>query len=263
MKLLAFLKVIIGIYLIICVVFYFFQEKLIFFPTSLDKDHQFNFSENFEDLYFETADGTLIHGLLFRAKDPKGLIFYLHGNAGSLENWGGIASTYTDLDYDIFMLDYRGYGKSGGKISSEKQLYDDNQRVYNELKKTCDEIDIVILGFSIGSGMASKLASDNAPKRLILQAPYYSLPNLISQIFPIFPNFIIKYTFANHEYLKNCNMPVSIIHGDQDEVIPYKSSLKLKAELDSKVDLITLEGAGHNDLMIHPGYRKALKTVLE
>ena len=93
---------------------YFIQEKLIFFPEKLDKEYKFGFDQNFEELNFKTEDNVLLNGILFKADTSKGVIFYLHGNAGSLKSWGEIAKTYTDISYDLFMLDYRGYGKSEG-----------------------------------------------------------------------------------------------------------------------------------------------------
>lgn len=261
--LLNILKVIIGLYILVCVAFYFLQEKIIFVPETLEKTHQFDFGQNFEEFNFKTADGKLINGLLFKADSSKGLIFYLHGNEGSLNGWGKVADTYTELNYDIFILDYRGYGKSEGKITNQEQLFEDNQMVYNELMKEYDEKDIIILGYSIGSGMASFLASGNDPKRLILQAPYYSLTDLLGQMYPFIPAFTLRYKFATNKYLKNCSMPITIIHGNQDAVIPYESSLRLREEFKSKVNLITLEGLGHNGITKNEDYKKALKTVLE
>jgi len=257
------LKVIIGLYVLLCVGFYIFQEKIIFVPETLEKSHQFDFGQNFEERNFKTADGKLINGLLFKADSAKGLIFYIHGNAGSLNGWGNAGKTYTKLNYDVFILDFRGYGKSEGKITSQEQLFEDNQMVYDALTKEYDEKEIIVLGYSIGSGMASFLASENSPKRLILQAPYYSLTNLQRQMFPFIPSFTLRYKLATNEYLKNCNMPVTIIHGNEDAVIPYESSLRLKEEFKSKVNLIILDGVGHNELTTNADYIKAIKTVLE
>lgn len=192
-KLITILKIIAGLYIILCVGLYFFQENLIFFPQKIEKNYQFNFTQDFEELTFQASDGESLNGLLFKADNTKGLIFYLHGNAGLLRSWGNVASTYTDLNYDIFILDYRGYGKSEGNISSQIQLFEDNQMIYDEIKKKYREEDIIILGYSIGTGLASKLASDNEPKQLILQAPYYSLTDMMSQRFLFIPTFMLKY----------------------------------------------------------------------
>ncbi len=102
-----------------------FQERFIFFPEKLSSDYKFTFRQDFEEVSIKAGDGTALHGLIFTSVNSKGLIFYLHGNAGSVRTWGDVVKTYTDLGYDVFILDYRGYGKSGGSISSEQQLYDD------------------------------------------------------------------------------------------------------------------------------------------
>lgn len=105
------LKTIVVLYIIACGLLYVFQERLIFFPQKLDKNYQFSFNQMFEEINVNTEDGILLNGLLFRADSSKGLIFYLHGNAGSISSWGNVAETYTDLNYDVFMLDYRGMAK--------------------------------------------------------------------------------------------------------------------------------------------------------
>uniref|UniRef100_UPI004049C093 serine aminopeptidase domain-containing protein n=1 Tax=Flavobacterium sp. TaxID=239 RepID=UPI004049C093 len=138
------LLILVSLYVLFCGILYFFQEKLIFLPQKLDKNHQFEFSQKFEEFNIQANDGKLLNGLLFKADNSKGLIFYLHGNAGNLSRWGEIAQTYTDLNYDIFMLDYRSYGKSEGEINSQNQLFEDNQTVYNELKKRYQEDQIIV-----------------------------------------------------------------------------------------------------------------------
>ncbi len=262
-KLIKFLKIVSGLYLVLCVILYFFQERLIFFPQKLEKNYQFNFTQDFEELNFIVSDGKSLNGLLFKANNTKGLVFYLHGNAGSLSSWGNIASTYTDLNYDIFILDYRGYGKSDGTINSQAQLFEDNQQIYDELKKKYKEENIVILGYSIGTGLASKLASDNKPDQLILQAPYYSLTDMMRQRFSFVPTLILKYKFATNEYLKNCKRPVTIFHGNRDRVINYSSSLKLKEDFKDKINLITLKEQGHNGMNNNLDYKQELKKVLQ
>jgi uncharacterized protein len=256
------LKIVLSLYFLICGLLYFFQEKLIYFPQKLEKTYQFQFKEKNEELNIKTTDGTVLNGLLFKADSTKGLIFYLHGNAGSLRSWGGVAKTYTDLDYDIFILDYRGYGKSDGKINGQKQFFADIQDVYNELKKRYTEDKIIVLGYSIGTGLASKIASTNNPKLLILQAPYYNLTDLMKHTYPIIPTFILKYKFETNKYLKDCEMPVVIFHGKQDRVIYYGSSVKLKNEFKKSDSLISLDGQGHNGMTDNQSYKSEIKRIL-
>ncbi|MDB5012280.1 MAG: hydrolase with alpha/beta fold [Daejeonella sp.] len=256
------LKIIVALYLLVCGLLFFFQEKLIFFPQKLDKTFQFQFDEQFEEKSIKLTDGTILNGLLFKAKNSRGLIFYLHGNAGSLNSWGHVAKTYTDLNYDVFLLDYRGYGKSEGSISGQEQLYEDVQSAYNDLKKMYRENRIIVLGYSIGTGLASKIASTNKPKLLILQAPYYSLTDLMRHTYPIIPTSILKYKFETNKYSKDCKMPVVIFHGDADEVIYYGSSLKLKEQFKRQDTLITLGGQGHNGMTENEEYKRNIKTIL-
>src|SRR5450432_4768676 len=186
------LKIIAIAYILLFILLYFIQEKLIFYPQKLPADYTFHFDTNFEELHFKTQDNTSLHGILFKAGSSKGLIFYLHGNAGSLQSWGQIAKIYTDMHYDLFMLDYRGYGKSEGTISNEKQLYEDVQLVYDSIKQRYDEKKIIILGYSIGTGAATELAAANHPRLLILQAPYFNLTDMMRHHFPFIPTFILK-----------------------------------------------------------------------
>ena len=122
---------------------------------------------------------------------------------------------------------------------------------------------IIVLGYSIGTGLASKLASTNKPKLLILQAPYYNLTDMMKQRFSFIPTFILKYKFATNEYLKNCKMPVTIFHGNSDEVIYYGSSLKLKEEFKKQDTLITLNGQGHNGMTENEEYKIELTKILK
>jgi esterase/lipase len=245
-----------------CVLLYLFQEKLIFFPEKLPISFQFSFNQDFEEINIKTKDNTVLNNVLFQADKSRGVIFYLHGNAGSINSWGEVAGTYTDMNYDVFMHDYRGYGKSEGRINSEGQLFQDAQAAYDYLKKSYDESEIIVLGYSLGTGLATKIASTNHPQMLILQAPFYSMTDLAKNLYPFLPTFIVKYRFHTNKYIQKCTMPVVIFHGDRDEIIYYNSSVKLK-ELMKKTDtLITLNGQGHNGMSNNARYLHELKQIL-
>jgi uncharacterized protein len=250
------------LYIGVCTFVYFSQEQFIFFPEKLNKQYRFQFTEAFEELHFKTKDTISINGLLFKAEKSKGLIFYLHGNAGSLASWGEVASTYTRLGYDVLMLDYRGFGKSEGKIQNLTQLFSDIELVYCEMTRKYDENQIIVLGYSMGSGLAAKIASTNHPKRLILQTPYYNFKDLTKRVMPYIPIFILKYPIMTNEYIQLCKMPIVIFHGVEDEVIYYGSSLKLKEHFKAMDQLITLENQGHNGISEHPVYKSELKKIL-
>lgn len=252
------------IYGVVCALLYSCQEFILFLPQKLNKGYRFSFSQPYEEQYIKMADGTLLNALLFKASaKSKGVIFYLHGNAGSLASWGYAADLYTTMGYDVFMLDYRGYGKSEGKISSQQQLFDDVQTAYDKLKQQYRENEIVVLGYSLGTGLATKVASMNNPKLLILQAPYLSILDMAKRTFPFIPSFIVKYKLETNKYIQDCNMPIVLFHGTNDGVIYYESSVKLKDLIQEKGMLIPLEGQGHNGMTDNPDYIREVKDILE
>ena len=190
-------------------------------------------------------------------------MFYLHGNGGALNTWGDIAGIYTSLNYDIFILDYRGYGKSEGSIYSEEQFYKDVQSAYDVMKKHYAENKIVVVGYSIGTGPAAMLAATNHPKQLILQAPYYNLTDLGEHMYPsITPKFLLKYKFTTNKYVQNTKTPVAIFHGDSDQLIYYGSALKLKEHFKQGDTLFTLHLQGHGQMNQNEEYQKELKALL-
>jgi len=230
-KILGSIGFIILGYGLLCLFVYFIQESMIFFPSKLPTDYPYEFNSDYEELSIVTEDLAILNGLLFTVDSSRGVVFYLHGNAGALDSWGTVAPIYTRLNYDIFVLDYRGYGKSEGSISSEQQFYGVIQSAYNEIKVRYDEKNIVVLGYSLGAAAAAKLAAENNPAMLILQAPYYSLTDLKKRIYPFLPDFLVRYKFETYSFLDNTKVPVIIFHGDRDEVIYYGSSVKLQKQL--------------------------------
>lgn len=266
-----------GLYLLLCVTLYFFQEKLIFFPTKLEKNYVFNFDKSFKEITIPTNDNVNLHGILFNAKKTNSskkskLVFYLHGNAGTVNSWGGIANVYTDLGYDLFVLDYRGYGKSEGEIYSQEQFFDDVQTAYNFIKKekNYDEKNIIIVGYSVGTASAAMLSSQNNPKALILQAPYFSLTDMTARTYSFVPTFLLKYEFNTVEFLLKNKVPTYIFHGTDDSVIPYESSVLIQEYLNENnskdksntVDFITLPHQGHIGIHSNAIFLKKLQKVL-
>lgn len=258
----SILKWLAVFYVVLCLILYFFQEKLLFFPEKLSSDYRFHFSPQAEEIFIRNSSDQRMHGLLFHAEKPKGLVFYLHGNAGSVAGWGDVAGLYRELGYSVFILDYPGYGKSEGKIRNREALLKDVQLSYNAMKERFSEGEIIIIGYSLGSGLAAYLAAKNSPALLILQAPYYSLSDVMRKVYPIVPRFLLKYDFETARYLRNSKTPVIIFHGDRDEVIYYGSSLKLAQEMKEGDRLITLYGQSHNGITENLDYIREIKKIL-
>lgn len=237
------------------------QEKMLFYPEKLSKTHAYLFSSEFEELSIPVSKKVNLNGLLFKADSSKGVILYLHGNAGSIDSWGKISNVYTENNYDFFVFDYRGYGKSDGRIKSEKLLYEDNQMVYDSLKSIYNEKNIIVIGYSLGSGFAAKLCADNNPKMLILEAPYYSMVELARKYVKI-PPFLIRYKIRTDERIPEVDCPITIFHGDNDKVTYTESSLKLKDLLKDTDRLVILKDQKHNGINRNTEYIKELAKIL-
>jgi esterase/lipase len=141
-------------------------------------------------------------------------------------------------------------------------LFSDVQMAYNKMLENYKEENIIVLGYSIGSGIASKLASVNSPKQLILQAPYFSMVDMMRQEYPFVPTFLLKYKLNTNEYIKNCDMPITLFHGKEDAIIDVNSSLKLNKLIKSTDELIILENQGHNGITDNVEYQKVLRRIL-
>ena len=250
---------ILSLYLLIDVALFFMQEHIFFLPSKLSENHIFRKGKEVE---VKVDEGLSLNCLLLPEQNAKGVILYLHGNKGSNRRCLHQAEVMANNHYDIFMPDYRGYGKSDGEIFSEQQIYMDIQKVYDYLKKSYQEKQIVIVGYSLGTGMASWLAAKNNPQQLILVAPYLSLVDLKDRKFSLIPDFIIKYPLSNEAHLKEVKCPVSIFHGTNDSVIPYDSSEKLATLYAHKISLYTLKGETHRGAIFNELLRSKIRKLL-
>ncbi|CAA9200684.1 hypothetical protein FLA105534_03196 [Flavobacterium bizetiae] len=258
--LLAFFVV---IYVLIVSYVYFNQVGMVFQSAKLPQDYQFDYQQKFEELNIESFDGVKLNGLLFKSENSKGLVFYLHGNAGTLETWGKMAKIYTNLGYDIFILDYRGFGKSEGEIKNEEQLNKDVSIAYKTLAKRYPENKIIIAGYSIGSGLATILTSQQHPKALILQSAYFSFTELSSSKVRFFPDFLKKFHLETFRYLPKVKAPIYIFHGIDDELISCSNSVRLNKLLDFKGHFYALKDQGHIGMNENNDFQKQLQIILQ
>ncbi len=248
-------------YMMVCLGLFFFQEKVIFFPEPLPNDYLFRFESDFEENYIKVDQKIKIHTLIFKTKNAKGVVFYHHGNSRNLADW---ASNYTDFiqnGYDVLFYDYRGYGKSSGKVVSEKQLVDDAGKIYEWLCEKYAPNNIIQYGRSLGSGIATQLAQQPCAK-LILETPYYSILDMAKSSFKALPiKFILKYPFLTNQHLKKVNVPVYLIHGTNDKLIKTTNSERLHSETPNS-KLFIIKGGSHNNLPGFTKYQYVLKEIL-
>ncbi|QMU30656.1 alpha/beta hydrolase [Adhaeribacter radiodurans] len=256
--------VVLSFIFILLGVIYNFQDRLIFFPEKLPHDYRFSFANPFQELFFKASDGAEIHALHFRVKEPKGVILYFHGNAGSLRTWGYLAEEYTPYHYDVFMVDYRGFGKSTG-IRTEAALHKDAQLAYQHLVQEYEESKIIVFGRSLGTGIAVLVAAQNQPKCLILETPFFNFADVAKTHYSFLPvTLLLKYAFRSDEWIQKVNCPIYIFHGTSDNVVPYPSGEKLAQLADpAKTKFITIQNGNHNDLSNFRQYQQVLQAILE
>lgn len=258
-----FVIVLLSLYVMIGSALYFLQEKLMFFPTTLEHNYQYQFQHQFKEIFLKPEENTTINALHFEVENPKGVILYFHGNAGDLSRWGNIAEYFVQQQHDVLIMDYRTYGKSTGKLS-EQAFYNDAQFCYDYLLKQYSENEITLCGRSLGTGIASYVASKNNPKQLILETPYYSILDVAKHRFPILPvKLLLKYHFPTHQFLPNVKCSITIIHGTNDFVVPYTSAEKLLELNLENLNFVTVEEAGHNNLIDFVAYRKTIYNCLK
>lgn len=243
--------------------FYYFQEFLIFHPEPLPFEHEYAFPGEFEERNYVLGKGVVLNALLFKTPSPKGLIFYIHGNAGNLDSWGERAEDFTRLGYDVFMYDYRTYGKSTGRIRNERVMHKDARVLLEKLLVDYRLEDVVIYGTSLGTGIAAQLAVKFSAAKLCLETPYFNFYDVARFHYPYVPNsWLLKYNFSTNKNLVKVACPVFLFHGTSDKVVPYNSSERLAA-LSPNIKLYTFPNGLHSNLRTFDEYHEALQQILD
>ena len=248
------------VYLAIIAYVYFWQEKLIFQPMPLSPDHQFTIPD-VQELKVPVA-GAELSALHLRLPNPKGIVYFLHGNGGNLQTWLTSVDFYRRVNYDLFIVDYRGYGKSSGQIESEAQLHTDVRTAWNMVATQYVGKKIVVYGRSLGTGLAVKLSSDIQPDLTILVSPYESLKAMGDAHYPWLPAMVNRYTMRTDEWLPAIKGAVMIEHGDVDTLIGLSHGERL-TKIRSGTELVVVNGAGHNDIHKFPKYLETLSERLK
>ena len=263
MNIFNILLIVLVIIAVISIIFYFFQERFIFHPEKLSKDFIFQYeNQEVEEYNIQLHDQVLINGLHFKAKNSRGVVFYLKGNSRSIKGWGKFAVDFTLHGWDVIMMDYRGFGKSKGK-RSQQAMKDDVQAIYNKIKENVDEKYIIVYGRSLGTGLATKIASVNNPRMLILACPYYSMSNNAKRYLPFIPlGLVMRYSMPTYKWMKYVKCPINIIHGTNDRIIPLKSSIRLSKINPNRTRLYPIIDGGHKNLHNFESYHRALKEIL-
>lgn len=244
-------------------IIYLVQERFIFKPEKLRPDFVYKYDAPFSELFFDVEPGVRINGLHFTVENPNGLILYFHGNTRSIKGWAKYAQDFFRYRYDVVLVDYRGFGKSTGK-RTEHDMLNDMQFVYKTLADRYGELHLIVYGRSLGSGFATKIASDNDPRYLILDAPYFSFKKVIQRFLPILPvRWLLRYHLRTDLWIPKVKCHTYILHGTNDWLIPISNSEELKALNPKKITLIRIQGGGHNNLPKFPDYHNFIRDILK
>lgn len=257
-------KIAVLSYVIIGIGLFIFQEKFIFHPEKLPADYQYKFDIPFRQIDLAVSADKNLSIVQFTVPDSvrKGIVLYFHGNRKNINRYAPYATNFTRNGYEVWMMDYPGYGKSTGK-RSEQVLYDDALIFYKMAISRVSAEHIIIYGKSLGTGIAAQLASVRDCKRLILETPYYSMDALAKHYFFMYPVMpMTKYALPTFKHFEYTNAPISIFHGTNDGIIPYRQAKKLAAKK-AGTELITLEKGEHNDLTSFSLYNHKLDSLLK
>ena len=246
-------------------VFFFWNgilERFIFQTGSSDPNHIYSLDMPFDEIFIDTNDGATLHMMHIKCDKPRFTIVYFHGNRGNLQRWADIASKLTKFGCEVFVMDYRGYGKSTG-LRSEAALYRDANEVLEYVKNNTS-LPVILYGRSLGTGIASWLAAHAQVDGLILESPYYNFETLVYD-FIFLPNGVKKklplnYRFDNFSNLKELDIDILILHGAKDKVIGVSHARDLKNKLENpKIEYVEFRNGDHFNLDGCEEYRPALE----
>jgi pimeloyl-ACP methyl ester carboxylesterase len=262
-RILKALKILLITYLLVGLAVYWLQDRILFHPVSLRPGYKYNFQQPHRDVTMQLDSATLINVIEFTTRDTvKGVVLYFHGNKKNISWYARYADNFTKRGYEVWMIDYPGYGKSIGRFT-EQDLYRYADALYQLAQKRFKSQTILVFGKSMGTGIATQLASTHPCQQLILETPYYSFTSLGKHYLPIYPvSWLLHYKMPTYQFLPSVKVPVTIFHGTDDWVIPYHNALRLKPLLKSTDAFITIPNGGHNDLNNFPLFQRKLDSLL-
>lgn len=243
-------KILAIVYVVIGIALYFLQDFILFHPVTLKRDHKYDFPEKNKEINIPITENSNLNIVQFFSTDTvtKGVVLYFHGNKKNISWYAKFAPYFTKHGYEVWLIDYPGFGKSTGKLT-EQTLYDWSSYMYNFARTRFGADSIIIYGKSMGTGIATHLASIQPCKKLILETPYYDYPSVIKHYIPIYPiEWMLHYKIPTHDYIEKVTAPITIFQGTNDWLVTYNNAKRLKPFLKPGDDFITIEGGSHNDL---------------
>lgn len=244
------------------------MKSLIFFPDKEIIQTPADAGLPFEDLYIETPDGVKINGWFIPYPGATTTLLWLHGNGGNISHRvARIRRFHRTLNANTFIIDYRGYGRSGGNIS-EEGTYRDAEAAYDYLltREDVDPAKIIPFGSSLGAAVAVELSLQRKVRGLILEAPFTSIQEMSRVVVPWLPvGWLISTRYDNLSKVGGLDVPILILHGDRDETVPFAQGRKLFEAAPEPKTFYVIPGAGHNNADIVGGqpYLQAVGQFIE
>lgn len=236
------------------------QEQLLFRPVPLPPDAVLSDEPDVFERVVEVP-GAQLSVLELRRPDPDGVVFFLHGNSGHLKDWFTDGGPYRRANLDLVMMDYRGFGKSTGRIASEAQLHADVEAVWQAVAPRYAGRRVIVYGRSLGTGLAAAWAARHSPDLTILVSPYVSMRALAAEHYPWVPGAVLRYPLRTDAAVAGLRGPLLLMHGTQDTLIPPVHSDRLAA-VAPQARTVRIRGAGHGDVHRFDDYRAALAEAL-
>ncbi len=255
-------KMSLACYLAVLLMMIFLENALIFpaprYPTG-------NWQHGLEDIHFQSADGTKLHGLLLEHENPDVHILFCHGNGEHVAYTCDLLESYRDdMNATVFAFDYRGYGRSEGK-PHEQGVLDDGQAAHQWLAKRVGirRDEVVLIGRSLGGAVAVDLATTNGARALVIERSFSRMPDVAARLYPFLPiRFLMRTKFDSVSKIGGFGGPILQSHGTEDSIVPYDLARKLfdAAPIDNK-QFYDEEDMGHNDPYTD-GYWSTLQAFL-
>ncbi len=240
----------------------FIEKRLIFCPDrSNDSTTPDIYGLEYDDVTFRTEDGLNLNGWFVPGKKSSPdvdlhTLLWFHGNAGNINRrLDNIKMIYDRVPVNVFIIDYRQYGRSEGKIS-EKGTYIDARAAlaYLHSRKEINQEKIIFFGRSLGSAVAVELALKEKCRALILETPFTSIKEMGKKLYPFLPvSLLLRTKYDSLAKIRNIKVPILIMHGDNDKLVPFEHGRELYEAANEPKEFYTIPGAGHNDTHIEGG----------
>ena len=257
----------IGVYAALSFYVYYMQASFIFYPNMPGRElvaTPEDIGLSYQDIELVTEDNIKLHGWFIPSHDAKATLLFFHGNAGNISHRLESIEIFNRLGLNVFIIDYRGYGQSEGKIT-EKGSYRDAEAAWKYLRQTRGEQPIFIFGRSLGASIAAWLASKYTPAALIVESGFTSIPSMAQRIYPFLPvRWLAHFSYDTRKYVTQITCPIIVAHSRNDEIIPYQEGNDIfDAAAEPKV-FLEMRG-GHNDGFMVSGsaYFEALRSFID